>query len=299
MNDRVDIKGTATPLLTKLDPTSPALEVKGLGKLSIKNGTTFSGMSFDGDGDVKITSLEPGTDYLVQIEGGVPVAVKYADGGGDACLGGFHFAPGGNGTGRAGGDEVPTISLFSLWDRNYRPACADPRGMVLVTAPGRQFWCDIYLTGVDHLKNGTSAFDTVIADGDDLPRDPATGKPFKRFDYAAACAVMSHHGKRLLSFEEFAAAAYGVTEKTAAGEDPCRTNLDAPRTSYFGLMQATGNMWVWGHDGDPDQPRASLLGGCWLGEGSAGSRYADLGGWAGSSSGNIGARGRSDHLQLG
>ncbi|ODM71715.1 hypothetical protein [Bradyrhizobium elkanii] len=310
MNERVDIKGTDGPLLTKLDPTSPALDAKGLGKISIKAGTTFAGVSFVDDTEVQITSLEPGTDYIVRLHAGVPVAVKadYADlvqviDGlpsilANEYLGGFHFAPGGNGTGRAGGDEVPVISPFSLWDVNFRPACPDPRGMVLVTAPGRQFWCDIYLLGVDHHKNGTSTFDAMIADGETPPIDVTTGKPFKRFDYAAACAVMAHHDKRLLSFEEFAIAAYGVTERSAVGEDPVRTKLDAPRTSYFGLPQATGNMWIWGHDGDPDTPRASLFGGSWLYGEVAGSRCALVAyDWPESSSDDFGARGRSDHLQ--
>ena len=137
------------------------------------------------------------------------------------------------------------------------------------------------------------------ADGNDRPTDPATGEPFRRFDYAAACGVMKHHGKGLLSFEEFALAAYGVTEKTAANDDPHHTGLDAARTSKFGLMQATGNMWVWGHDGDPDEPRASILGGSWWYEDDAGSRCANLDYWAGHSGEGLGARGRSDHLQLG
>lgn len=286
------------PLLGKIDPATPALALAGVGRVLVKAGTSFAGIDFDRDSEVKITSLEPGTDYVVQIEDGTPVAVKYADGA-DRCLGGFHFAPGGHADARQGGDAVPAINPFSLWDLNFRPACADPRGMVLVSAPGRRFWCDIYLTGVDHLKAGTSAFDALIADGADCPLDPATDKPFKRFDYAAACAVMAHHGKQMLSFEEFAIAAFGVTERTSAKDDPKRTNLDAVRTSRFGLMQAAGNMWVWGHDGDPDAPRASLLGGSWWSGGDAGSRYANLVSWAGDSGGNLGARGRSDHLQPG
>jgi hypothetical protein len=110
--------------------------------------------------------------------------------------------------------------------------------------------------------------------------------------------VLASHGKGVLSLEEFFAAAYGVTEKTAAGDNPKTTGLDAPRTSRFGLMQATGNMWVWGRSNDV-QPRASLFGGSWLGGDSAGSRYAYLGCWPGLSSGDLGARGRSDHLQPG
>lgn len=111
--------------------------------------------------------------------------------------------------------------------------------------------------------------------------------------------MLASHGKGLLSIEEFFAAAYGVTEKSADKGDPDMTGLDAPRTSKFGLMQATGNMWVWGHDGDPDEPRASSFGGSWISGDLAGSRYAYVGVWPEYSSDDLGARGRSDHLQLG
>jgi hypothetical protein len=216
----------------------------------------------------------------------------------DAVIGGFHFTPGGSASARAGGDDIPAINPFSVWDRNFRPACADPRGMVRVeSATIKPFWCDIYLTGVAHFSMGTSKLGVPIADGDDCPVDPSTGKAFRKFDYDTACKVMAHHGKGLLSFEEFACAAIGVTEKTAAASKPKITKLDAARTSRFGLMQATGNMWVWGHDGDPDEPRASLFGGSWIVADNAGSRYAVVDFWPGSSSGSIGARGRSDHLQ--
>ncbi|MGH6682780.1 MAG: hypothetical protein ACRECA_02450, partial [Pseudolabrys sp.] len=107
---------------------------------------------------------------------------------------------------------------------------------------------------------GTSRCGATIADGDNVPQ-PVSGKEFDGFDYETALAVLAHHGKSLLSVYEFFAAAYGVTEKTAARSDPRTTKLDAPRTSRWGVMQATGNMWVWGHDGDPDVPRASIFGG--------------------------------------
>jgi hypothetical protein len=120
------------------------------------------------------------------------------------------------------------------------------------------------------------------------------------FDYATAVTVMARHGKGLLSFAEFAAAAYGVTEKTAHTGDPQITKLDAPRTSKWGLMQAVGNLWVWGHDGDPDAPRASVFGGSWWYGGDAGSRCAFVAyRWPGDSDDFLGARGRGDHLQLG
>ena len=45
------------------------------------------------------------------------------------------------------------------------------------------------------------------------------------------------------------------------------------------------------------QPRASILGGSWFNDRNAGSRYANVDNWADNSNENLGARGRSDHLQ--
>ena len=46
------------------------------------------------------------------------------------------------------------------------------------------------------------------------------------------------------------------------------------------------------------QPRASIFGGSWMNGQNAGSRYANVAyNWPDNSNDNIGARGRSDHLQ--
>ena len=169
--------------------------------------------------------------------------------------------------------------------------------MVYIGDARTPFWADIYLLGVNHLTDGTSKLGVTIADGDSPPQN-LEGGHFDELDYATAVAVMKHHGKGLLSIEEFFAAAFGVTEKTVHKGDPSITKLDAARTSKFGLMQATGNLWVWGHDGDPDEPRPSIFGGSWFVDDSAGSRQASVDNWAGHSGENLGARGRSDHLQL-
>lgn len=302
MNLQTDVKAqAASPHLVKLDPATPALTITADGGIAIKAGTSFCGKTYDTDEIIPLPPLQPGSDYAVAaLEDGTAEVVRLTVGSiPDAVIGGFHFAPGGIAIERKGGDDVPAINPTSLWDRNFRPACPDPRGMALIEgAHGHKFWCDIYLLGVDHVADGTSKHGVKIADGSDCPTDPATGKTFKRFEYQNAVDVMAHHGKQLLSFEEFAHAAYGVTEKSAISDDPVTTKLDAPRTSKFGIMQATGNMWVWGHDGDPDEPRASVLGGSWWFVGLAGSRYASVDSWPDASGGNLGARGRSDHLQL-
>jgi hypothetical protein len=304
MNAHVKPHATA-PTLIRPDASLPVLKVTGRDSLVVKAGTTFAGHAFAEDTSVPLhlnasgePGYIPGADYIVTFDG-TALSVSRPTGipDGETLLGGFHYAPGGNAPARSGGDDVPAINPCSLWDIAFRPACPDPRGMTLVEAPGGRFWCDIYLTGVNHYGHGTSVFGTLIADGNDPPND-GNGKKYKKFDYATAQAVVAVHGKGLLSIEEFFAAAFGVTEKTAAGRDPRTTGLDAARTSRFGLMQATGNMWVWGHDGDPEMPRSSIFGGSWFSGESAGSRYADLVNWPDNSNANIGARGRSDHLQL-
>jgi hypothetical protein len=286
----------APPALIRPEPNAPIFKATGRDSLVVKAGTIFAGHTFAEDTPVPLhlnaasePGYIPGADYFINFNNGalsVTRVVAVPDG--ETLLGGFHYAPGGNATARSGGDNVAAINPFSLWDIAFRPACPDPRGMVLIDAPSGRFWCDIYLTGVNHLADGTSKFGATIADGGSI----------EPFNYAAAQSAMAAHGKGLLSFEEFFAAAFGVTEKSAASRDPVTTGLDALHTSRFGLMQATGNMWVWGHDGDPDLPRPSFFGGSWLDYGSAGSRDANLDYWPDFSNGNIGARGRSDHLQL-
>lgn len=305
MNANVKLQ-TAAPALIRPDATTPVLKVTGRDSLVVKAGTSFAGHTFGEDTSVPLhlnAAGEPGyvmgADYIVNFDG-TALAVSRPTGlpEGGTLLGGFHYAPGGNAPARSGGDDIPAINPCSLWDIAFRPACPDPRGMTLVEAPGGRFWCDIYLTSSNHLADGTSKFGVTIADGNDLPRY-ADGKPARRFDYETAKAAMAAHSKGLLGVDEFFAAAFGVTEKTAAARDPKNTGLDAPRTSRFGLMQATGNLWIWGHDADADLPRASLFGGSWLLDGHAGSRCATRDSWPGNSDGNLGARGRSDHLQLG
>jgi len=276
---RAKIK-TVKPRLIKTDPAAPALMVNGRGRVG--------------------ETLVPGADYGVIVDAGgrpyierlttLPIAA--------ACLGGFHFAPGGNAADRSGGDIVPVVNRYSLWDINFRPACPDPRGMAVHEVAGIKCWLDIYLLGKDHLADGTSRFGVTIADGNDPPQNPAGGY-FAKLDYPTAAAVMKHHGKSLASVDELRAAAHGVTERSSASRDPKITGLDAARTGCRGLMQATGNLWAWCHDGDPDQPRASLFGGSWCNGDSAGSRYASVDFWPDYSDENIGARGRGDHLQLG
>lgn len=246
-------------------------------------------VEFASDETVILPALTAGEDYGVKINAdGKPFASLLGpenpiDAG---WIAGFHYAPGGNATARAGGNDTPAINPSSIWDLGFRATCPDPRGMALVDADGRRFWLDIYLLGVDHKRNGTSRCGVKTADGNSLDR----------LNYHDATAIMAWHGKRLPTYDEFRFAATGVTERSSADRHPITTGLDAARTSRFGLMQATGNLWIWGTDGDPEDPRPSFFGGSWLHGARAGSRYACLDYWAGNSYGSISARGASDHL---
>ena len=263
-----------------------------------------------------------GTDYALWVKtGGVlevtssftspPVA-------GSRLVGGFHYAPGGNATGTSGGDSTPAINQYSLWDLKWRPSGDDPRGMHLV---GGGFWGDIYITGVDHIINGTSKYNVTIADGSSPPRIPVAfggngSTVYGSYNWWEAAEVLHSHGKRLPTYMEYCALAYGVTEATSRGSDPGTTGLDAARTSKWGTMQATGNMYIWGADlGGPYAaagyvatpgtrgstyylPNAVIVGGAWSEGANAGSRYSYWGGGPSNSANSIGSRGVSDHMKL-
>ena len=291
--------------LIKRDGRSPAFGGRG-DRVYVKAGVKFGSIAFKRDTDVvpPAEGYKIGADYGIFLARGKPTAREFALTSRRALpagiLGGFHYAPGGNATNEGkGGDSTPQVNPRSIWDLNFRPTCADPRGMALVDGSHIDaFWCDIYLLGVDHAEQGTSRAGVTTADGSSLPQDLAGGR-YRKLDYVTAQQIMAHHGKQLLSIEEFFAAALGVTEQSAHSGDPQKTGLDAARTSKFGIMQATGNMWVWGHCGHPTLPRASLFGGRWWNDDNAGSRYASVAyRWPGSSRGDLGARGRSDHLNL-
>lgn len=287
------------------DPSAPIFRVEGRDRLFLRSGVAIAtdkagiptGAFEETEVEIPAEALVSGSDFYVRMEDGRPVAFRPCSADTTRILGGFHFAPGGNAEGRSGGDDIPAINQYSVWDADFRPACPDPRGMALVILPhGAPIWVDIYKLGVDHAEQGTSRYGVTIADGHDLPVRALGKGNYPRLDYATAVEIYAHHGKQLLSYDEFRTAAFGVSEKTSADDDPETTGLDAARTSRFGIMQATGNLWDWGHDGDPDNPRASVFGGSWIGGGSSGSRCADLDYWPGDSHEGLSARGRSDHL---
>jgi len=234
-------------------------------------------------------------------------------------IGGFHYAPGGNASAQAGGNSTPQINEYSFWDLNYRPSTDDPRGMTLVAGG---FWSDIYLLNTNPDVNGTSKYNETIADGSSPPVIPATlggngSTTYGSLTWFEAMSIATAMGKKAFTQPQFMTAMYGVTEATDAGSDPGTTGLDAPRTSRWGVMQATGNLRIWAQDrggnystggwnantdgfgSEYNAPNVSLLGGFWNNGVNAGSRFSD---WGDSASGSytfsVGMRLVCDHLQL-
>lgn len=311
-------------LFYRTDPYSVAFTKNAADRVSIKAGTIVEVASriyvFAAATAVTMPSLSAGTDYFIWINmnGTLQATTSFVAGPmiGARRLGGFHYAPGGNAPAQAGGDTNPAINEYSLWDLKFRPACPDPRGMALIA---NSFWCDIYLLGVDHLVNGTSKYNVTIADGSSPPKIPTFfggngSTAYGTLTWWEAAEVLASHGKQPLSYAEYAAAMYGTTENSSGGTDPVSTILRAAYTSKWGVMLASGNLWVWGDEfGGPDagaawantnggrgqvyqQSNAVLLGGYWVGGANSGSRASYWGSLPSGSYADVGARGRCDHL---
>ena len=233
-------------------------------------------------------------------------------------IGGFHYAPGGNAAAQSGGNTTPYINQYSFWDLKFKPACQDPRGMTLVAG---NFWADIYLLNTDPDVNGTSKYNVTIADGSSPPKVPTKfggngTTAYTTLTWWEANEVLAANGKRSASYQEYAALAFGTTEASSLGTDPGSTILNAAYTSRWGVMQATGVMWVWGKDfgggaaaagwvanttgrGQTYQlPNAVLFSGDWLTGAFAGSRCSSWGNSPSTSGYYIGGRGVVDHLLL-
>lgn len=316
-------------VFTKSDPTTPAFLKTGAATLSLKAGTIVAVADtlqvFGADTAVTLPALAAGTDYAIYVctDGTLQASANWSAPAGYTAdqvrkIGGFHYSPGGNAPAQSGGDTTPAINAYSLWDLKFRPASPNPRGMTLVADA---FWADIYLLGVDHHVNGTSAYNVTIADGSSPPKIPLAfggngSSAYGNLTWWVAAEVLRSHGKRPPTYSEFAALAYGTTEAASGGTDPVSTILRAAFTSKWGVMLSIGNLWIWGDEfgggaggaswsantggrGSTYQmENAALFGGNW-GDGSASGSRASA--WSYSpttSSILIGVRGVCDHLVL-
>ena len=323
-------------LFYKADPTTVAFTKTGAGTASIKAGTKVdvagTVVTFVAATAIDMPALTAGTDYAIWVKDDATIQAttnfSSAPGAGNwRKIGGFHYAPGGNAAAQAGGDTTPAINAYSFWDLKFRPACPDPRGMTLVAD---SFWADIYLLGVDHLTNGTSKYNVSIADGSAPPKIPTkfggTGSnAYSTLNWWEANEVLQSWGKRSPTYDEFAALAYGTTEATSSGGSDVpttgvsgtgATNAWNKFTSRWGVIQATGCMWIWGGEFGGGAAGASwtantggrgstyqmenavLFGGDWGLTPGSGSRCSVWGNSPTHSNNAIGARGVCDHLTL-
>lgn len=246
-------------IFVKADTQSVAFTKTAAGTCSLKAGTYIDVagtlLTFASATAIVMPVLTDGTDYAIYActDGTVRADANFSAPSGYTTansrkIGGFHYSPGGHSGVSGGGNATPQINEFSFWDLKFKPACQDPRGMALV-ADG--FWADIYLTGVDHLINGSSKFNVTIADGSSPPKVPTKfggngTAAYTSLNWWEAGEVAAHHGKRLPSYAEFAALAYGTTEAVSIGADPVSTTWAAAYISKWGCAQVSGTMWQWG-----------------------------------------------------
>lgn len=314
-------------LFFKADPSTVAFSKTGAGTANIKAGTyIYVGstlVSFGSATAITMPTLTAGTDYAVWVKDDATIQATTnhtsAPGAGNwRKIGGFHYAPGGHSGSPGGGNSTPQINEYSFWDLKFRPACPDPRGMVLVA---ESFWSDIYLLGVDHLTNGTSKYGVTIADGSSPPKIPTkfggTGSnAYGSLNWWEANEVLRSWGKRSPTYSEFAALAYGTTEASSIGSDPGTTSWSATYLSKWGCNQASGVMWIWGDEfgggaagaswtantggrGSTYQMENAVLFGGYWGYGSyCGSRCSVWNNSPTASNNSFGARGVCDHLIL-
>lgn len=311
----------------KQDSSSVAFTKTGTGTASIKAGTRVGVVGtevvFAAATAITMPSLTAGTDYAIWVSdsGAIQASANFSAApaaGNWRTIGGFHYAPGGNATANAGGNTTPQINEYSFWDLKFKPACQDQRGMALVAG---KFWAAIYLTGVNHITAGVSAYSQTIADGSSPPKKPLSFggdgiAAYTSLNRWEAAEVLAAYGLRLPTYDEFSELAFGTTEGASIGTDQGSTVWNPAYVSKWGCNQVAGVMWQWGADfgggaaaagwtantggrGSTYQlPNAALFGGSWGSGSSCGSRCS---GWVNSpadSGSSFGARGCCDHLQL-
>lgn len=274
---------------------------------------------------VDMPSLTTGTDYAIwaETDGSLQASINHTSPPSTNArkIGGFHYAPGSNASGTSGGNTTSQINEYSFWDLKFRPDCPDPRGMTLVAD---SFWADIYLLGGDHHLNGTSKYNVSIADDSNFPKKPlnygGTGSNYEEPDWWGMAEVMQSHGKRLPTYDEYSALAYGTTEQSAAGgNDVPSTGVGSNWnnfTSKWGVIQSTGCLYIWGDHfgGGADsavwnaatngrgsiyqQENAVRMGGAWYRSSESGSRGSSWINHPMSRNVDVTARGVCEHYTI-
>lgn len=240
----------------------------------------------------------------------------------DALLGGGGFAQAAPSMiwTQADVDKIAGINAHSMWDEGFRPEC-DPRGMTCVSTGSGQglFWVDIYFCGTNHIVNGTSRYNTDVASGTVLPRIPLMfggngTNTYSKLAWFEAQEIALSHGKRLMSYQEFAAAAFGTTENQSLGGAASTIPATGHTPGYmskWGIPQVTGHHWTYGDVAHADSgtawvtgadrgqtygtPVRAIFGGSRDSAASSGSRCSYWNSSAWYSAWNLGLRAACDH----
>ena len=269
------------PLLVKVDPSLPCLVKTSATTLAVKASTHVKigngYISFTAQTTVSMPTLTPGEDYAVFVHpdgtasaladpffapaaAPVPGALK---------IGGFHYGLTAPGTTPASGgfattgftnsggnyvwtqarvDRVAGINEFSIWDLTHRSK-GEQHGFTF--DPQRKVWDAIYFCSPDHITNGISRYNTPVASGTVPPKIPlgeygGNGvMTYGRLSAYEALEILASHGCKLMTQEEFASGALGVTEGQSLGGAASTipaTKREPGYTSRIGLEQATGHI---------------------------------------------------------
>lgn len=227
-------------------------------------------------------------------------------------------------------DLVKDINEYSIWDLSYRPKC-DPRGMVCVRDGNGKgnFWVDIYFLNNNYYNKGTSRANQPMASGAVLPpRAKIAGGNgtalYTTLNWYEANEIAFDQNKRLMTYDEFCVAAFGVTENQSLGGSgtPEQTKHENGYMSKWGIEQATGHIFTWGRTAHGvsladanvanawqeniatrgqvyNKPCAVLFGGSRSFAALSGSRCGNWSDVPSASNWQIGARLACDHLTLG
>ena len=342
------------PSLVKVEPSLPCLIKTSATTLAIKAGTHVkignAYVSFTVQTAVSMPAvLTPGEDYAVFVHPyGTASAVAdpffapaAAPVPGALKIGGFHYGLTAPGTTPASGgfattgftnsggnypwtqarvDRIAGINAFSIWDLTYSSK-GEQHGFAI--DPLTKTWVAIYFCSPDHSTSGISRYNTAVASGTVLPKIPVEyggdgTTTYGRMSAYEALEILASHGCRLITQEEFASGALGVTEGQSLGgalSTIPATKREPGYTSRIGLEQATGHAWAIGGPltsaGDaPVNAETSrgglasgsglpLFGGARTGGSNAGSRASAWNDVFWASGWNIGLRAACDHYQGG
>ncbi len=350
---KADIKVTAgvfakpnnkVPLFTKVSPTSVTIPVGFTYSVGDAIFRTTANTTLDLNTNLVGSTKTAGNDYFVYAKSDGTFYLSASDIiTSDRLIGGFHYGLVGEAESATGNKteawmvEQRGIWSHSLWDLKFRPNAKSPRGKNLTGAG----WVDIYLADEDIAIRGYSSpwkstgVKAKIAGGAAsygraIPKIPLEfggdgSVTYGKLTWFQAEEIAHSLGMRQLSYGEYSAIAYGVTEKVSSSTNGYETTAGAiehyPHLTSRYMEQATGTQWIWGNNlmngyGSTDwawkdnadgrgqiystsnSPTAVVLGGSRGSGADAGSRASGWNDYVWSSGWGFGCRFACDHFEL-